>query len=55
MKKQRMHVGTVKSNSKDITKNRGHEYGKGRATVRHDKKTKKREKQKVKKELRDFY
>lgn len=39
-----MKLGTIKFNPKDITKNRGHEYGKGRATQTHKSQTKPRKK-----------
>jgi hypothetical protein len=52
MKKSKRHViGTITFNPKDITRNRGHEYGAGRSTSTHTPRAEKRAKQKLKKEL----
>ena len=42
-KRKRQHLGTVEADPKDLTKNRGHEYGSGRSTeVQKDKRTKRK-------------
>lgn len=46
---------TIETNPRDLTKNQGHEYGKGRASLPHKHKAKKRDRQKLKNQLREFY
>jgi hypothetical protein len=47
-------LGTVKFDPRNITKERGHEYGKGRPTEAHRRPSEKREKDKLRKELREW-
>jgi len=54
-KKKKIPAGKIESKPENLTKNLGHEYGKGRTTVAHKHKNVKREKQKIKNELRNFY
>jgi cytochrome oxidase Cu insertion factor (SCO1/SenC/PrrC family) len=44
-------LGTISIDPRDFTKERGHEYGKGRAAAVHKHRTEKRTKQKLHKEL----
>lgn len=49
-----IHVGTLKTDPRDLTKNRGHDYGVGRKTSAHKHKNEKRAKQKLKDSLKDY-
>jgi hypothetical protein len=48
---KKIHVGTIESDPRDLTKNRGHDYGVGRTAKVHRHKNEKRAKQKLKKQL----
>lgn len=54
MGKTRVHLGTVKFDPRDITKERGHDYGKGRAPKVHTGKGERRSRQRLRKELREY-
>lgn len=41
-KKKVIHIGTVKADPRDLTKDRGHEYGAGRSAAAHSDKRRKR-------------
>lgn len=54
-KSRKIHVATLEFEPGDITKNRGHEYGAGRKTQVHRHKNSKRERDKLRQELRRYY
>ena len=54
-KTNRYHVGTIETKPSDHVKDRGHEYGKGRTVKVHKHKGSKRERQKLRNQLKDFY
>lgn len=47
-------LGTVKLDPRDLSRDRGHEYGEGRPTRAHRKPKDKRAKDKLRKELREW-
>ena len=53
-KTKRRILGTVRFDPEDITKSRGHDYGTGRAPKVHKHPGKRREKQRLQKELRGY-
>ena len=53
-KKKVIHVGTLEFDYKRLTADQGHEYGKGRGVKVHKHKTVKREKQRLRRELREW-
>ena len=56
-KKKKIHIGTVKADPRDLTKDRGHEYGAGRSGAAHNDKRGKRKRtrrDKVKESLKGW-
>jgi len=53
-KQRKIHIGTVEFDYSRLTEGRGHEYGKGRGPRVHKHKTAKREKQRLRRELREW-
>lgn len=52
--KRREKLGVVEFDYARISENRGHDYGKGRATQKHERRAAKREKARLRRELRDW-